>query len=161
MGSARHSAPAVPARRNTHRVSEPPMRFLARAAAMLALLMLACPVPSGLAQPSACPLDFTATPGVGGSVSFHWVGFGGADGYQVFGFQGQGDTAAYSPMLSGDARDASASNLALGAYTFWVSAFHSGSVVATSCQVSVTLGGGLAMACPTNVTASAGVSAIG
>lgn len=113
------------------------------------------------AQSPNCPLDFTATSMSPGSVTFHWSGFGGADAYQVFGFEGQGDTAAYSPMLSGDARSASVSNLASGSYTFWVDAFHTGTVVAESCQQTVSVGGSLAMACPTNLTASAGTSAIG
>ena len=70
------------------------------------------------------PLKILIAENADGSVSFHWVGFGGADGYQVFGFQGEGDTAAYSPMLSGDARDfTTTTSLASGSYTFFVSSF--------------------------------------
>src|SRR5438067_6889912 len=137
------------------------MHVATRAAALSILALLACPAPGAQAQASSCPLDLTAVAGANDTVAFHWVGFAGADGYQVFGFQGEGDTAAYSPMLSGDARDFTTTSLAPGGYTFFVSAFHSGAVVATSCEAPVSVGGGLSIACPTNVTASAGVAAIG
>lgn len=128
--------------------------MLLRVALGLAVLCALAAWP-GAAQPAdSCPLSFTATPNGPGTVTFHWVGFGGAEGYQVFGRQGQGNTAGYSPMLSGDARDWTASNLASGDYLFWVDAFHGGSVVAESCERATTVEPTLAAACPTGVTAA-------
>lgn len=137
-----------------------PFPTMLRASGILALLAsvasFGLPFASGLAQgqDTSCPLSFTATASGPGSVSFHWVGFGGAEGYQVFGRQGQGDTAGYSPMLGGDARDWTANNLASGDYVFWVDAFHSGTVVAESCERTATVQPTLAAACPSQVTAT-------
>jgi hypothetical protein len=111
------------------------MRVLAFALA-LAVVPLASPSAAGQ---ESCPLNFTATPHADGSVSFHWSGFGGADGYQVFGHADMANTAGYSPFLNGDARDFTATNIASGNYTFWVVAFHSGTVVAKSCERTVTV----------------------
>jgi hypothetical protein len=117
------------------------MRLLLLVSAMLVLAGL----PPGLAQaPGNCPLNFTATGQANGSVMFHWSGFGGADGYQVFGYQGRGNTAGYSPLLNSGSRDYTASNLAPGNYTFWVNAYHSGSIVAQSCQRTTTVPPGFA-----------------
>jgi len=126
----------------------------ALAVAALAAIGLAASAAAPASAQSSCPLEFTATPNGPGSVVFHWSGFGGAEGYQVFGRQGQGDTAGYSPMLSGDARDWTASNLASGSYVFWVDAFHSGTVVAESCQQPATVQPTLAAACPAQATAT-------
>lgn len=117
-------------------------------------LALAAPVS---AAQTSCPLNFTATGMTDGSAVFHWSGFGGADGYQVLGHQGQGNTAAYSPMLGGDARDYTRQNLATGDYEFWVEAYHSGSVVASSCHRTTFVGPtgpALVQPCPANVNAT-------
>lgn len=113
-----------------------------RAAIAPALLVLFAALAfPGNAAAQSCPLSFTATPTGAGAVQFHWSGFGGAEGYQVFGRQGQGNTAGYSPMLSGDARDYARTGIASGPYVFWVDAWHSGTVVAESCQVATTIPG--------------------
>ena len=109
------------------------MRVLPYACLAAAVAALGAP-PALATGASSCPLDFTATGHADGSVTFHWSGFGGADGYQVFGHAGLANTAGYSPLLSGDARDSTATSLATGDYTFWVVAFHSGTVVASSCE---------------------------
>ncbi|MHB8633914.1 MAG: hypothetical protein ACYDBQ_08130 [Thermoplasmatota archaeon] len=123
------------------------MAFLATGALALAA--------NGVAQTdTSCPLNFTATAGGPGTVTFHWTGFGGADAYQVFGNEGQANTAGYSPYMNGNARDYTAQNLAPGNYTFWVTAFHSGTVVASSCHRDATISAGPAAPCPLGVTAT-------
>lgn len=150
-----------------HPVRRLPMPHLPMAVRLsgVALLLgvVACiGLPEAAAQgDSSCPLNFTATPQAAGAVTFHWSGFGGADGYQVFGNLGLGNTAAYSPMLSGDARDSTRSSLAPGNYDFWVVAFHSNTVAASSCHRQVTVAeGGLAAACPADLTATPGAGFI-
>ncbi len=108
-----------------------------RIAALAALGFLATQLPPVAAQGESCPLDFTATPNGLGTVTFHWSGFGGADGYQVIGNAGQGNSAAYTPMLGGDARAFTRPFLDAGPHTFWVVAFHSGTVAASSCHRDV------------------------
>jgi hypothetical protein len=124
--------------------------------------MAACiALPGAAGQSDGCPLHFTATPQAPGAATFHWSGFGGADGYQVFGTLGLGNTAAYSPMLGGAARDATRSNLAPGAYDFWVVAYHGNSVVASSGHRQLTIAeGGLAAACPIGLSATPGADSI-
>jgi hypothetical protein len=123
---------------------------------------LALAAPPSRAQPPSdnCPLAFTAVGHEDGSATFHWSGFGGADGYQVFGYQvtptGRSNTAGYSPMLDGNARDWTQSNIATSDYNFSVTAFHSGSVVATSCERTIHVGPPqMAAPCPAPVTATA------
>jgi hypothetical protein len=117
----------------------------------------ACPVglPVAAAQPTdTCPLNFMAIGHADGSVTFHWSGFGGADGYQVFGRLGMANTAGYSPMLDGGARDYTSHNLAAGSYVFWVTAYHSGTVVASSCERSAQVGAQQSAPCPATVNAT-------
>lgn len=104
------------------------------------------------AQSSSCPLNFTASQNAPHSLTFHWTGFGGADSYQVEGFQQHGNATITSPMLGADARDYTATGLPDDSYTVWVSAFHSGVRVAESCHITATVGGGLAQPCPDPVS---------
>jgi len=127
------------------------MRVFAAAALVL---VASCLAPAVMAQESGCPLSFTATPSDPGTVGFHWSGFGGAEGYQVFGRQGQGNTFGASAMLGPSSRDAGINNLAPGQYVFWVDAFHSGTVVAESCMRTVQVGPTLAQACVQNLSAT-------
>ncbi len=109
------------------------MRATPLGLALLATIL----APAVQAQGDFCPLDFMATADGPGEVRFHWTGFGGADGYQVVGHQGSANDSAVSPVLSGDARDFTATGLAAGSYQFHVVAYHSGTVVASSCERSV------------------------
>jgi hypothetical protein len=118
------------------------MKHLPFLAVTIVVAVFASLAPGVVGQGDGCPLSFTAVADATGAVHFHWSGFGGADGYQVFGHLDRANTAGYSPMLNGDARDYTRTDIANGTYTFWVHAYHSGMIVATSCERTAQVGPG-------------------